>query len=446
MSSEFAIEVSGLGKCYQIYDKPSDRLKQMLSRGRRKYFREFWALHDMSFKIKKGETLGIIGRNGSGKSTLLQMICGTLNPTVGEIKISGKVAALLELGAGFNPEFTGVENVYMAASLYGFDKGQIDQKFVAIAAFADIGDHINQPVKTYSSGMFVRLAFAVIAHVDADILVIDEALAVGDAIFTQKCIRFIKRFKEKGTLFFVSHDTNSVLSLCDKTLWIDSGELLGLGNTKKYVEKYIEFCSRLATEEITAPNLKLMAVQSKDNSNNFSKKENYKLIDPSPQSEVSFYSNIENSESWTTGGAEITAVQIDGSNGILSKKFKGGEDVCVKIVAAIKKNLNSVIIGFILKDQLGRAVLGANTFDKNQIFDVLKHEVIEATFSFKMPFFTDGKYFITAAIANGDLVTHEQQHWIHDSLVINFLSHENSYGIINPEFKSVRIVRKKDAH
>jgi ABC-type polysaccharide/polyol phosphate transport system ATPase subunit len=186
-TTEYAIEVNALSKCYQIYDKPSDRLKQMLMRGRKQYYKEFWALKDVSFKIKKGETVGIIGRNGSGKSTLLQMICGTLNPTGGEVKVNGRVAALLELGAGFNPEFSGVENVYMAASLYGLSKEEVDQRFEAIATFAEIGDHIHQPVKTYSSGMYVRLAFAVIAHVDADILVVDEALAVGDAVFTQKC-------------------------------------------------------------------------------------------------------------------------------------------------------------------------------------------------------------------------------------------------------------------
>ena len=187
-SAEYAIEVKGLGKCYQIYEKPSDRLKQMLVRGRKQYYKEFWALKDVSFKIKKGETVGIIGRNGSGKSTLLQMICGTLNPTGGEVKVNGRVAALLELGAGFNPEFSGVENVYMAASLYGLSKEEVDQRFDAIATFADIGDHIHQPVKTYSSGMYVRLAFAIAAHLEPDILILDEVLAVGDADFQKKCL------------------------------------------------------------------------------------------------------------------------------------------------------------------------------------------------------------------------------------------------------------------
>ena len=176
MSSDVAIKVDNLSKCYQIYEKPRDRLLQMLMRGHRQYYREFWALKDVSFEIKKGETVGIIGRNGSGKSTLLQMICGTLNPTSGVIQTHGRIAALLELGSGFNPEFTGRENVYMNASVLGLSHEEIDARFNEIASFADIGDFIEQPVKTYSSGMMVRLAFAVIAHVDADILVIDEAL------------------------------------------------------------------------------------------------------------------------------------------------------------------------------------------------------------------------------------------------------------------------------
>lgn len=181
MSSEVAIKIENLSKCYQIYDRPRDRLFQMLTFGRKHYFREFWALNNVSFDVKKGETIGIIGRNGSGKSTLLQMICGTVNPSSGSIQINGRVAALLELGAGFNPEFTGRENVYLSASLYGLTHDEITARFDRITEFADIAEFIDQPVKTYSSGMFVRLAFSVIVHVDADILIVDEALSVGDA-------------------------------------------------------------------------------------------------------------------------------------------------------------------------------------------------------------------------------------------------------------------------
>ncbi|WP_139253149.1 ABC transporter ATP-binding protein, partial [Escherichia coli] len=239
MSSDNIIEITGLSKCYQIYDSPKDRLMQMFFRSRKQLYREFWALKNVSFSLKKGETVGIIGRNGSGKSTLLQMICGTLTPTDGTVKVNGRIAALLELGAGFNPEFTGHENIFMAASLYGLTNEQIRQRYDKILAFADIGDYIDQPVKTYSSGMYVRLAFAVIAHVDADILVVDEALAVGDAVFTQKCMRFIRKFKENGTLLFVSHDTQSVINLCDKAIWLHKGEMISSGKAKAITEKYL---------------------------------------------------------------------------------------------------------------------------------------------------------------------------------------------------------------
>ncbi|OYY58750.1 MAG: ABC transporter ATP-binding protein, partial [Polynucleobacter sp. 35-46-207] len=211
-SNEIAIKVQGLGKRYEIYDQPGDRLRQFLfprlrnlfRLSHKQYFREFWALTDISFEVKRGETVGIIGRNGSGKSTLLQIICGTLTPTTGSVQTNGRIAALLELGSGFNPEFTGRENVYLNASVLGLTKEETDARFDDIVAFADIGDFIDQPTKTYSSGMMVRLAFAVIAHVDADILVIDEALAVGDVFFTQKCMRFLRNFMKKGTILFVS--------------------------------------------------------------------------------------------------------------------------------------------------------------------------------------------------------------------------------------------------
>ena len=235
-----SVAVRGLSKCYCVYDKPSDRLKQMLCRGRRRYYREFWALQDVSFDLTPGQTLGVIGRNGSGKSTLLQMLCGTLSPTCGEVRIKGRTAALLELGSGFNPEFTGRENVFMNAALLGLTPEEVTARFQDIVDFADIGEHIDQPVKTYSSGMYVRLAFAIIAHVDADILVIDEALAVGDAFFTQKCMRFLRQFQKKGTLLFVSHDTHSVIGLCTRAIWLEKGTVVADGTPKEVCERYLE--------------------------------------------------------------------------------------------------------------------------------------------------------------------------------------------------------------
>jgi homopolymeric O-antigen transport system ATP-binding protein len=239
MSSEIAIKVENLSKCYHIYDKPRDRLIQMLARGNKQYFREFWALRDASFEIKKGETVGIIGRNGSGKSTLLQMLCGTLNPTSGSMHIKGRIAALLELGSGFNPEFTGRENVYMNAAILGLSKYETDTRFNDIASFADIGDFIDQPVKTFSSGMMVRLAFAVAINVNPEILIVDEALSVGDELFQRKCFSRIEAIRAHGsTILFVSHSGAQIIELCDHAVLMDAGDILAAGVPKQIVGQY----------------------------------------------------------------------------------------------------------------------------------------------------------------------------------------------------------------
>lgn len=239
MSSEPAIAVRDLSKCFHIYDTPRDRLLQMLARGRRQYYREFWALRDIRFEIARGETVGIVGRNGSGKSTLLQLICGTLNPTSGDIQTLGRIAALLELGSGFNPEFSGRENVYMNAAVLGLSREETEARFAEIEAFAEIGDFIDQPVKTYSSGMTVRLAFAVAINVDAQILIVDEALAVGDELFQRKCYARIEALKQNGaTILFVSHSGGTVIELCDRALLLDRGELLLDGPPKQVVGQY----------------------------------------------------------------------------------------------------------------------------------------------------------------------------------------------------------------
>lgn len=246
-SDDIAIRVQNLSKCYQIYDAPRDRLKQFIlprlsglsGQAPKQYFREFWALKDVSFEVKKGETFGFIGRNGAGKSTLLQILCGTLTPSSGSVEVNGRVAALLELGAGFNPEFTGRENVYLNAMVLGLCKEEIDTRFDSIIAFADIGEFINQPVKTYSSGMFVRLAFAIAIHVEPDILIIDEALSVGDMAFQNKCILKIRELRDKGTtLLFVTHDLSTMQLICDQVAWLDCGEIVMLGDPVAVSQEY----------------------------------------------------------------------------------------------------------------------------------------------------------------------------------------------------------------
>jgi lipopolysaccharide transport system ATP-binding protein len=253
MSSEIAIKVEGLSKVYQIYDKPSDRLKQIFAGDRKKYYRQFWALRDVSFEIKKGQTVGIIGRNGSGKSTLLQMICGTLNPSAGSITTNGRIAALLELGSGFNPEFTGRENIALSATLLGLAPQEILKCAPEIEKFADVGDFIEQPVKTYSSGMFVRLAFAVNIMSNPEIMVVDEALAVGDMAFQAKCITALKKLQANGsTILFVSHDIASVKSLCDKAIYLENGQVFASGIAGEVSDCYMQKVrEEMSTGEVT---------------------------------------------------------------------------------------------------------------------------------------------------------------------------------------------------
>jgi len=264
MSSDIAIKVENLSKSYQIYEKPHDRLKQsifprlnqLFGKDSKQYFREFSALNNVSFEVKKGETVGIIGRNGSGKSTLLQMICGTLNPTEGSIQINGRVAALLELGAGFNPEFTGRENIFTNGALLGLSRDEIEKKFDTILAFADIGIFIDQPVKTYSSGMFVRLAFAIVANLEPDVLIIDEALAVGDMAFQAKCMARIRALMDGGTtVLFVSHDLGSVRNICQRVLWLNDGQQIGFGDPKTIVDSYVREMNEELSQSVSEERL-----------------------------------------------------------------------------------------------------------------------------------------------------------------------------------------------
>lgn len=242
MSSDLAIHAQQLGKVFQLYERPIDRLKQMLMRGRRRYFKEFSALNDVNFELKKGEVLGLVGRNGAGKSTLLQLICGTLNPSAGRVTVQGRIAALLELGAGFNPEFTGRENIYLNASILGLSKDEIDARYDSIVEFSGIADFIHQPVKTYSSGMYVRLAFSIATSVDPDILVIDEALSVGDGAFARKSFDRIMRLKEKGaTILFCSHSVYQIEALCTRALWLEKGVVQLIGDPATVVARYQNF-------------------------------------------------------------------------------------------------------------------------------------------------------------------------------------------------------------
>lgn len=438
-----AIQLQNLSKCYHIYETPRDRLKQFIMPKLRRlfrltprqYYREFWAVKDLSLRVKRGETIGIIGRNGSGKSTLLQMICGTLTPTRGQVNTEGRIAALLELGSGFNPEFTGRENVYLYASVLGLSHETIHARFDDIAAFADIGDYIEQPVKTYSSGMFVRLAFAVVAHVDADILVIDEALAVGDAIFIQKCMRFLRAFKQRGTLFFVSHDTHSVVNFCDRAIWLDRGIIMKNGSAKTVTEAYTKYCYQ-QDHGTDAP---MVALEPSTVSPD-SLPTTPTTSEQSQDGVITFLNNIPHSSGWKTGAAEITTITLTNTQGESVASFAGGEKITLRVKANIHKPLLSPILGFLLKDKLGQTLFGADTFNYTpKPIYTEQGECLEAQFTFILPFLPNGTYSLLAAIADGDHAKHIQHHWLNDAFLIHVSSAKIRHGLVGIPFETVSL-------
>jgi len=437
--SEIAIKLQGISKCFHIYDKPHHRLMQGLLGGRRQYFKEFWALKDISFEIKKGETVGVIGRNGSGKSTLLQIICGTLTPTTGNMEVNGRVAALLELGAGFNPEFTGRENVYMNASIFGLSRKEIDARFDKIAAFADIGEFIEQTVKTYSSGMYVRLAFAVIAHVDADILVIDEALSVGDAFFTQKCMRFLRNFMKTGTVLFVSHDTASIKNLCNYAVWLEKGQMIQEGTPKEVCELYLE--AFYEAQQGKGSTTKLKAFKKKDDSLAL-KDQRLEFINASNlRNDLQVFKFNPEAASFGKGGAQIRDVSLLDENEHPLAWIVGGEKVILRIIVHASQNLDAPIVGFFVKDRLGQTLFGDNTFlsYKDQFIHCQEGNDLQTDFVFYMPLLPLGEYSITIATANGTQETHEQHHWIHDAILFKSESSSVSSGLIGIPMLEVKL-------
>jgi lipopolysaccharide transport system ATP-binding protein len=444
---DIAIRVTNLSKCYQIYDKPQDRLKQSIvprlqrlcGRTPKKYYREFCALQNVSFEVNKGETVGIMGRNGSGKSTLLQMICGTLNPTIGNIKTNGRIAALLELGSGFNSEFTGRENVYMNASVLGLSNKEIDARFNDIVAFADIGDFIEQPVKTYSSGMLVRLAFAVMVHVDADILIIDEALAVGDAFFIHKCMRYLRNFMKTGTVLFASHDTGSIRSLCNYAFWLEKGQVMQEGAPNEVCELYLE--AFYEAQQGKSSTTKLRAFKKIDDSLPFIDQRLEFINASNLRNDLQIFKFDPDSASFGKGSAQIHDVRLLDGNEHPLAWVVGGEKVTLRINAYVYQDLDSPIIGFYVNDRLGQNLFGDNTF-----LTYRKHRVccqagkeLQADFVFYMPLLPFGEYSVTVAIANGTQDIHEQHHWIHDAVLFKSESSSVASGLIGIPMLEIKL-------
>jgi lipopolysaccharide transport system ATP-binding protein len=451
MSSDLVVSARGLSKCYQIYEHPRERLKQFFSsmRGRvsgkptRHHFREFWAVRDVSLDVRRGETVAIVGRNGSGKSTLLQLICGTLNPTGGTVSTFGRVAALLELGSGFNPEFSGRENVFLNASVLGLTREQTLERFAAIEAFADIGQFIDQPVKTYSSGMMVRLAFAVVAHVDADLLVIDEALAVGDAVFTQKCMRFIRSYQERGTLLFVSHDMGSVVNLCSRALWLDAGAVRQLGDAKSVSQAYLEH----TLQSVYGNEAKLETVGATTSSDAQDAPEAVDEGSESPEplldygSSFAIKDNLANARGFRTGTAELLKLEFQNLSSPGTTVFKGGEKVRVRVEARANVALRRPIIGFVLNDRLGQALFGENTlpFTAGTAVSAEAGQHLAGEFVFRLPMLPNGDYAVFASLADGDLHNNVQHHLLHDAAIVKVSSSKIRWGLVGVPFEHVSL-------
>jgi len=351
--SEYAVKINDVVKVYRLYDKPVDRLKEALNPFRKSYHKDFYALRKISFDIKKGETIGIIGKNGSGKSTLLKILTGVLTPTSGTFEINGKISALLELGAGFNPQYTGIENIYLNGTVMGYTRAEMDKKVDNIVQFADIGDFIHQPVRNYSSGMFARLAFAVAINVDPDILIVDEALSVGDIYFQSKCYKKFDDFKKAGkTILFVSHDLNSVIKYCDETVLINDGNFVAKGPSNEIVDMYKKI---LANQPLTQP--KGAVSQKVEDSTGY--------VDETAQKDkVKWKSKLPmnpNVLKYGNGGAEIIDFAVQNDMGKITNGIEKGTNFSIVMKVRFAENIVDPIFAFTIKDRKGTEVTGTNT-------------------------------------------------------------------------------------
>ena len=438
MSSEIAIKVENLSKCYQIYEQPRDRLKQfVLPRLQglagippKQYFREFWALKDVSFEVKKGETVGIIGRNGSGKSTLLQMICGTLNPTNGSIQTHGRIAALLELGSGFNPEFTGRENVYMNAALLGLSTAEIDAVFDDIAAFADIGDFMAHPVKTYSSGMMVRLAFAVQAQVSPDILIVDEALAVGDAKFQAKCFDRLKQLKENGTsILLVTHSSEQIVAHCSRALLLDAGSNLETGQPRAVVNRYMDLLFGKEREHFPKTAVAQSAPPSLDGCS-----DGLDCVDDVFSTRCGYNPN---EYRWGDGAATILDFLLLADKQAYPSAVFTGQKIQLGIAVKFNADFVRPIFGITIKTKEGITVYGANseTLDADGLKKMWKAEstaIVNAAFDCRLG---PGDYFISLGIATkqGEMVIPHDRRY--DVIHLQVLPEPSFFGLVDLNLK-----------
>jgi lipopolysaccharide transport system ATP-binding protein len=445
MSSDIAIRLKDLRKTYRLFNRPGDRVKQWVVPPLQQhfgwpqtdYYREHVALDGVSFEVRKGDTLGVIGRNGSGKSTLLQVMSGVLHPTSGTVEIDGRVAALLELGAGFHPEFTGRENVFLNASLFGLSKQETEDQLDAILSFADIGPYIDQAVKTYSSGMHVRLAFAVIAHVQADILLIDEALAVGDAFFVQKCMRFLRDFMNRGTVVLVSHDSTAVLSLCRKALLLEQGRMLGLGEAKSVCDRYLQHLHEPHEgQEFVAPPDEPSRGESSDRVGG--------RLDPVVGGVG--WDSLACARTFGDLKAVIEDVVLRDGEGRSVSCVTKQQRICLRVWCKTSVSLANSLVGFLVRDRFGQVLFGHNTgrTSLESVIVLPPGTRFVAEFEFVMPQLRKGSYSLSVALSEGNQQEHIQHHWVHDAVVFESIPTEHCFGFMGVEVFHARISRDVD--
>lgn len=402
------IQVKDLTKMYKLYDKPSDRLKESLGLTRKKLYREHYALHDVNFDIHEGECVGIIGTNGSGKSTILKIITGVLNPTQGEVKVDGRISALLELGAGFNMEYSGLENVYLNGTMIGFSKEEIDARLDDILEFADIGEFIHQPVKTYSSGMFVRLAFAVAINIDPEILVVDEALSVGDVFFQSKCYHKFEEFKKQGkTILFVSHDLSSVSKYCDRVILLNKGVKLDEGSPKQMVDLY---------KQLLVGQTPVKQKEGEESKNS------------------GFQANP-NMLEYGSRMAEILNFEVLDEKGMCSNTIEKGTSFQIRMKVRFNEDIQEPIMAYTFKNIKGTEITGTNTmFEKVQAAKSGKGDICTVTFTQQMDL-QGGEYLLSfgcTGYKDGDFTVF---HRLYDACNITVVSAKNTVGFYDMNSK-----------
>ena len=432
--SEVAIRVDDVSKLYKLYDKPSDRLKESLGLTRKKLYKEHYALHNVSFDVKRGETVGIIGTNGSGKSTILKIITGVLNPSGGHVEIDGRISALLELGAGFNMEYTGIENIYLNGTMIGFSREGIDAKMQDILDFADIGDFVHQPVKTYSSGMFVRLAFAVAINIDPEILIVDEALSVGDVFFQAKCYKKFEDFKKMGkTILFVSHDLGSISKYCDRVVLLNRGKKLAEGTPKEMVSMYKRIMvNQDKAEEIAAHQMDMSSLEEDDEK---------EIKEAACEGQWKKHYNLNpDVDEYGNGAAEIEDFAIIDENGNYTNAIVKGTRFRLKSKVKFKQDIHDPIFTYTFKNIQGVAITGTNTmYEKKDVPLAKEGETYVATFEQDM-FLQGGEYLLSMSCTGYRDGEFQVYHRLYDVCNVTVVSDKNTVGFY--DMNSVTTVEK----